>query len=103
VAVNTPLKEVATQDFFAPLRMTDIDINTISTENMPLAEAVPGKTGGPPPIVLTTATNQGQLQKQLKVVVKETLSSVTLEMGPELSLKPWPIFQQSKSTSKTTA
>jgi hypothetical protein len=39
VAVNTPPKEVATQDFFAPFQMT---------EAMPFAEAVPGKTGSHP-------------------------------------------------------
>jgi hypothetical protein len=36
-------------------------------------EAVPGKTGRPPPIILTSTTNLIQLQKQLKNVDKENI------------------------------
>jgi hypothetical protein len=68
--MNTRIKVVVTQNFIALLQMTDIDTNTIGTEAMPLAEAVPGKTGRLPPVVLTTTTNLSQLQKQLKGLVK---------------------------------
>lgn len=82
MAVKTAPKEAVTRNFFAPFRTTDMDTDTTGAEAMPLEEAVPGKTDRPPPIVVTSATNLTQLQKQLKSVVKE--NSVEQETGPEL-------------------
>jgi hypothetical protein len=52
-AVNTLPKEVVTRNYFAPLRTTDMNTDISGTEAMPHEEAVPGKTGRPPQIVLT--------------------------------------------------
>jgi hypothetical protein len=67
---NTPNKEVATRDFFAPLRATNMDIDTSGAEATTVEEAVSGKAGRPPPIILTATTNLIQLQRQLKNVSK---------------------------------
>jgi hypothetical protein len=56
---------------YCPLRPADIDTDASGTEANSNEEAVPGKTGRPPPIILTSTTNLIQLQKQLKIVVKE--------------------------------
>jgi hypothetical protein len=49
---NTPNKEVATRNFFAPMRATNIDTDTYGAEATTVEEAVPGKAGRPPPIIL---------------------------------------------------
>jgi hypothetical protein len=56
----TPPKEVATCNFFAPLRTTlkDTDADAEATTH----EAVSGKAGRPPPIILTAKINLIQLQ-----------------------------------------
>jgi hypothetical protein len=57
-ALNIPLpKEVVTRNFFAPFRATDMDTDVSGTEANSNEEAVPGKTGRPPPIILTSTTN----------------------------------------------
>jgi hypothetical protein len=43
------------------------------TESTATEKAVPEKSGRSPPVMLTSATNLIQLQKQLKGVVKDTL------------------------------
>jgi hypothetical protein len=68
-AKSTPNKEVATRNFFAPLREI-LDTDSSVTEGTTPEEAVPGKAGRPPPIILTTNTNLIQLQRQLKNVEK---------------------------------
>jgi hypothetical protein len=57
------------------------------TEATTPEEAVPGKAGRPPPIILTSTTNPIQLQRQLKNVAKATLSSEIPKTEPESSLK----------------
>jgi hypothetical protein len=70
-ALNIPPKEVVTRNFFAPLKAADTDTDASGTEANSNEEAVPGKTGRPPPIILTSTTNLIQLQKELKIVVKK--------------------------------
>jgi hypothetical protein len=65
-----PPKEVVSRNF-RPLRPTDVVTDSSGTETISNEEAVPGKTGRPPPIILTSAAILIQLQKQLKSVVKE--------------------------------
>jgi hypothetical protein len=48
-----------------------MDTDTSGTDSMPHEKAVPGKTDRPPSVVLTSATNLVQLQKQLKGVAKD--------------------------------
>jgi hypothetical protein len=48
-----------------------MDTDASGTEAISNEEAHPGKTGRPPPIILTSATNLIQVQKELKIVVNE--------------------------------
>jgi hypothetical protein len=69
-----PSTKVATKNFFAPLLTANMDTDSPAAESSPATEeAVPTKAGRPPPIVLTSATNLIQLQKQLKGVAKQVL------------------------------
>jgi hypothetical protein len=70
VAISITNNEVATLNFFAPLRATNMDTDSSGTEATTLEETVPGKAGKPPPIILTSVSNLNQLQRQLKNVVK---------------------------------
>jgi hypothetical protein len=47
-----------------------MDTDSAGAEATENEEAVPGKAGRPPPIILNSKTNLIQLQKQLKNVVK---------------------------------
>jgi hypothetical protein len=58
-----------------------MDTDSSGTETNPQEEAVPAKTCRPPPIVLTSATNLIQLQKQLKSVVKEDVEFCSTRNG----------------------
>jgi hypothetical protein len=60
-----------TRNLFTPLRATITDTDPSGSESTPQEETVPAKTSRPPPIILTSAANLIQLQKQLKNVVKE--------------------------------
>jgi hypothetical protein len=62
---------VVTRNFLAPLRAATMDTDSSSAEATPQEEAVLGKTGRPPLIVITAATNLMQLQKVIKSVVKK--------------------------------
>jgi hypothetical protein len=55
--IDTIASVAATRNFFAPLRKTRMDTDSASTETNSEEEAVPGKAGRPPPIVLTSAVN----------------------------------------------
>jgi hypothetical protein len=66
----TSPKEVATRNFYAPMRTTEMDTDAANTEASP-QEAPAPKTGRPPPIILTSTNNLIHLQKQLKNVVKD--------------------------------
>jgi hypothetical protein len=56
-AVKVALRQAETRTIFAPLRTTDMYIDTSGTEAMYLEDAVPTKTGRPPHIILTSAVN----------------------------------------------
>jgi hypothetical protein len=71
-ALPTSTVEVATKDFFAPFRATNMDTDAPDKESTTTEKVVPEKSGRPPPSVLTSATNLIQLQKQLKGVAKHT-------------------------------
>jgi hypothetical protein len=49
-----------------------MDTEASDTEESPQEEAIPGKTGRPPPIVITTTVNLLQLQELINSVVKES-------------------------------
>jgi hypothetical protein len=69
--VSTPPKEITTRNFFAPLRTAKMDTESAGSEAPSSEATAPGKTGRPPPIILTSTVNLIQLQKQLKGVVSE--------------------------------
>jgi hypothetical protein len=49
--------------------------------------AAPGKSGRPPPIILTSATNLIQLQKQLKGVALQTFEFRSTKNGTRVGTK----------------
>jgi hypothetical protein len=63
--------DITTRNFFAPLRTPNMETDSGGTEANTQEGAVPGKTGRPPPIILTSELNFFQLQKQLKNVVED--------------------------------
>jgi hypothetical protein len=69
--VSSPPKAAVTRNFFVPFRVAEMDTESSTTEGSPCEESAGGKAGRPPPIVLTSATNIIQLQKQMKNVVEE--------------------------------
>jgi hypothetical protein len=54
---------VTTENFVFPLRTLNMDTDVPDTESCEVEEPVPGKSSRPPPIVLTSAINLIQLQK----------------------------------------
>jgi hypothetical protein len=64
-------KEVATLNFYAPRPLCSSNMDT-DAATTPTEEVVAGKSGRPPPIILTSATNLLQLQKLLQGVAKQT-------------------------------
>jgi hypothetical protein len=101
-AIHTPPKVVVTRNFFAPLRATTMDTDSPSAEATPQGEAVPGKTGRPPPIVITAATNLMQLQKVIKSVVKENFEFRNTRNGTRVITKTLADFAAVKSHLETT-
>jgi hypothetical protein len=63
--------KVATRNFFAPLRTSSMETDAPATHFSAAEKDVPKRTSRPPPIMLTSATNLLQLQKQLKDVAKQ--------------------------------
>jgi hypothetical protein len=92
-----PSTKVATKNFFAPLRTANMDTDSPAAESSPAAEeAVPAKGGRPPPIVLTSATNLMQLQKQLKRVAKQVFEFRNTKNGTRVITKDLVDFEAVK-------
>jgi hypothetical protein len=96
-AVDTPSKEVATRNFFAPLRTSDMDTDFTNTEATPREAAAPAKPGRPPPVILTSAINLILLQKQLKGVVSENFEFRSTRNGTRVITRNLADFQCVKS------
>jgi hypothetical protein len=92
----TPQTEVPTRNFFAPLR-APMDTESAGAETTVNEETVPGKTGRPPPIILTSQTNLSQLQKQLKNVVKGDFEFRSTRNGTRVVTKDMADFKAVKS------
>jgi hypothetical protein len=86
-------KEIATRDFYAPLRTTEMDTDAPSAEASP-RETTTEKTGTPPPIIITSAVNLIQLLLQLKNVVKDDFEFRAPETEPESSQEAWSTSKQ---------
>jgi hypothetical protein len=85
--LNTLPKVFVTRNYFSSLRTTNIDADTSGTEAMPHEEAVPVKTGRPPSIVLTSATDLNILSKQLQGVVKDNFEFRSTKNGTRIITK----------------
>jgi hypothetical protein len=80
-----------------PLKAVGMDTDAFGTEANSNDEAVPGKTGKPPPIIPMSATNLIQLQKQLKNVVKENFEFCSTRNGTRVIMRRMADFQSVKS------
>jgi hypothetical protein len=90
-------KEAATQNFFGPLRASDVDTDSTNTEATPHEAAAPAKPGRRSPIVLTSAVNLILLQKQLKGVVSENFEFHSTRNRTRVIMRSMTDFQSVKS------
>jgi hypothetical protein len=100
--VTTPPKEITTRNFFATLRAANMDTDSADSEDSTSAATAPGKTGRPPPIILTSAVNLIQLQKQLKGVVSEDFEFRNTRNGTRVITRGMADFKFVKSYFETT-
>jgi hypothetical protein len=98
---NTPNKEVATRNFFAPLRGSRMDTDSSVTEATTREEAVPSTAGRPPPIILTANANLIQLQRQLKNVAKGDFEFRNTKGGTRVITRSMTDFDAVKSYFST--
>jgi hypothetical protein len=91
----TPPKEVTTRNFFDPIRTTPMDADAADAQAT-THEAVPGKAGRSPPIILTAETNLIHLQKQLKNVVKADFEFRNTRNGTRVITKSMAGFEPVK-------
>jgi hypothetical protein len=97
VDLPTSTVKVATKNFFGPLRTNNMDTDTPDTESTTTEKAVQEKLGRPPPIVLTSANNLIQLQKQLKGVAKDTFEFRSTKNGTRIVTKNMVDYQSVKT------
>jgi hypothetical protein len=100
-ANNTTKQEVATLNFFAPLWASTMETDSSGAEATTLDDAVPGKAGRPPPIILTSTTNLFQLQRQLKNVSKGDFEFRNTKNGSRVITKSMTDFEAVKSYFST--
>jgi hypothetical protein len=74
-----------------------MDTDASGTEATSNEEAVPGKTGTLPPIILTSTTNLIQLQKQQKIVIKENFEFRSTRNGTRVIARAMADFKSVKS------
>jgi hypothetical protein len=74
-----------------------MDTDSASSEASPSETTAPGKTGRPPLIILTSAVNLIQLQKQLKGVVSEDFEFRSTRNGTRVIMRGMADFQSVKS------
>jgi hypothetical protein len=74
-----------------------MDTDSANTEASAREATAPAKTGRPAPIVLTSAVNVFQLQKQLKSVVRENFEFRSTRNGTRVITKRMADFQSVKS------
>jgi hypothetical protein len=65
-AVKLSPKSVLTHNFIAPLKTTNMDMETTGAENTLPEQEAPRKPGRLPPMMMTSTTNLIQLQSDLK-------------------------------------
>jgi hypothetical protein len=67
-----PTSAMTVANVFSPFRTTNLDTDAPVTESKSTEAVATEKSGRPPPIILTSAANLIQLQKQLKGVAKQS-------------------------------
>jgi hypothetical protein len=90
--VAPPAEKIHTRNFFAPLRAANMDTDAPAESNTEEAPA-PAKSSRPPPIVLTSAANLIQLQKQLKGVTKQPFEFRNTKNGTRVATKDMVDYQ----------
>jgi hypothetical protein len=98
---NTPNKEVVTSNFFAPLRASTMDTDSLGAEVATPKGTDPGKGGRPPPNIFTSKTNMNQLQRHLKNVAKGDFEFCNIKKGTRVITKSMTDFEAVKSFSPT--
>jgi hypothetical protein len=94
-ALADTASKITTRNFFAPLSTTFMD--TSGSESTPREETVPAKTCKRPPIILTSAANLIQLQKEVKNVVKEDIEFRNTRSGTRVITRDMTDFLAVKS------
>jgi hypothetical protein len=93
-----PTSTVTTKNFFAPLRTAHMNTDAPVTESNSTETEATGKSGRPPPIILTSAANLIQLQKQLKGVAQQNFEFRNTRNGTRVVTKDMVDCQAVKSS-----
>jgi hypothetical protein len=92
------IPDITMRNFFTPLWTARMATDATSRAVISTQEkAAAGKTGRPPQIILTSAINLIQLQKQLKGVVEESFAFHTTRIGTRVLTNSFADFQSVKS------
>jgi hypothetical protein len=83
-AVQTSSGQLPTKKLFAPFRANSMDTDAPVTVSNTTEASAPVKAARPPPIVLTSAANLIQLQKQLKGVAKHNFEFRSTRNGTKV-------------------
>jgi hypothetical protein len=92
-----PTSTVTTKNFLAPLWTITMDTDAPVTEANSTETSATEKSGRPPPIILTSAINLIQLQKQLKGVAQQGFEFRNTKNGTMLVTKDMVDYQAVKS------
>jgi hypothetical protein len=97
-----PTSTVARKNCYPPpLRPTNMDTDVPVTESKSTEAEATGKSGRPPPIILTSATNLIQLQKQLKGMAKQSSEFRNTRNGTRVVTKDMVDYQVVKTFFET--
>ena len=79
--------EVTTKNFYAPLRTSAMDVAEETSDKPGEGQPSANKSGRPPPIVLTSATNLIQLQRKIKGIVSGDFEFRNTRSGTRIVMK----------------
>jgi hypothetical protein len=91
-----PTSTVTTKNFFTPSGQSTWTLMPV-TESNSTETAATGKSGRPPPVILTSAANPIQLQKQLKGVAQQNFEFHNTRNGTRVVTKDIVDYQAVKS------
>jgi hypothetical protein len=77
--------EVATRNFFAPIRTTTMDTDSPVSDSASAEVGGSEKAGRPPAIVLTSAANLIHLQRQIRGVAKQSFELCSTRYGTRVT------------------